>query len=352
MIWIRADAGKEIGTGHVMRCLSIASALKERGQEVLFVLADDEAAGLLAARRQEYTVLHTAYSRMEEELSLLLPMLEEKRPDLLLVDSYFVTPDYLWQVGNYTKTAYVDDTFSFPHPVDVVINYNIYGDRLPYKEKALPRNKEFLLGCDYVPLRKEFGEKTYQVKEQAKDVLITTGGSDKYNLACRILEEALACSEIKSLTYHVISGAFNVNHEELQKLADRHPNVFLYRNVANMAELMEKCDIAVTAGGSTMYELCAVGVPIISFSFVDNQEKTVETFVEKGLVCYGGNYLKEKNQMSARIAEAIRYLKESGRRQAYSQREKSLVDGAGADRIAERLINLPEIGETTSLQRN
>ena len=349
MIWIRADAGKEIGTGHIMRCLSIALALQERGQEVCFVLADDEAAGLLAARGLAYTVLHTDYRRMEEELTILLPMLEEKRPDLLLTDSYFVTPYYLEQVGKYTKTAYVDDTFSFPYPVDVVINYNIYGEQLPYKEKALPRNREFLLGCDYVPLRKEFGQKTYRVNEQAENVLITTGGSDKYNLACRILEEALACPETGSLIYHVISGAFNVNHEELQKMADKHPNVYLYRNVGNMAELMEKCDIAVTAGGSTMYELCAVGVPVICFSFVDNQEKTVEAFREKELVCYGGDYLKEGKQMPVRIVEAIRHLKESCLRQMYSRREKMLVDGAGAERIAEKLINMSETGKTTSL---
>lgn len=340
MVWIRADAGKEIGMGHVMRCLSIALALQERGQEVLFVLADDGAAGLLTEKGQAYTVLHTDYDRMEEELSLLLPMLEEKRPDMFLADSYFVTPAYLEQVGKYTKTAYLDDTFPFPCPADVVINYNIYGGKLPYREKALPGNKEFLLGCDYVPLRKEFGQKAYRVNEQAENVLITTGGSDRYNLACRILEETLSCGETGSLCYHVVSGAFNVNHAKLQKMADEHPNVLLYRNVGNMAELMERCDIAISAGGSTMYELCAVGVPVICFSFVDNQEKIVETFVEKELVCYGGNYLTEGNQMPARIAEAVRYLKDFGRRQVYSNRVKKLVDGAGADRIAEKLINL------------
>lgn len=340
MIWIRADAGKEIGTGHVMRCLSIASALQERGQEVLFVLADEEAAGLLTARKQAYTVLHTTYSRMEEELSFLLPMLEEKRPDLLLVDSYFVTPYYLEQVGNYTKTAYVDDTFLFPYPVDVVINYNIYGEGLPYEEKALPRNKEFLLGCDYVPLREEFREVFYPVREKAEKALITTGGSDKYNLAGQILKYALADVCAGKMEYHVISGALNSNLQKLHAIAAGHANVHIHQNVSNMSELMKQCDIAVTAGGSTMYELCAVGVPIICFSFVDNQEKIVETFVEKGLVCYGGNYLKEKERMFPRIVDNIRLLKEKPCRDDYSRRARELVDGMGAVRIAGKLMEL------------
>lgn len=343
MIWIRADANQEIGTGHVMRCLAIAAGLKKYGQEVLFILADDEATALLSAREQKYVVLHTDYSRPEEELELLLPMLLEKKPELLLADSYFVTPRYLGEVGKYTHTVYMDDKFSFPCPVDAVINYNIYGELLPYEKEALPRTRKFLLGCAYAPLREEFRGISYQVKKRAADVVITTGGSDKYNLAGKILQCALSDIEGKKLQYHVVSGSFNPNLPELTAVSEKHANVHIYQNVRNMAELMKRCDIAVTAGGSTMYELCAVGVPIVCFSFVDNQEKIVETFVEKGLVCYGGNYLKEKEELPKQVVEHVRLLAESKTlREDYSRREKKLVDGKGADRLAEALMELAE----------
>lgn len=343
MILIRADGGTAIGSGHIMRCLSVAGALKEQEKEVLVVLADDSAAALLDERGQQYRILHTDYRSLEDELPALIPVLEECRPELFLADSYFVTASYLEQVGKYTKTAYIDDMCAFPCPVDVLINYNIYGEMLSYREQALPRNRLLLLGSVYTPLRAEFRSVDYQVRERAEHVLITTGGSDKYNLAGQILQHALSDASCRDLHYHVISGSFNSNLSGLRTIAAHHDNVQIHVNVRNMAELMKQCDIAVTAGGSTMYELCAVGVPIICFSFADNQERLVETFREKGLACYGGNYLKEKEEMPGRVVEYIRLLAESKtQREDYSHREKRLVDGKGAERIAKELTGVTE----------
>lgn len=343
MILIRADGGWEIGSGHIMRCLSVAGALQEQGKEVLFVLADDAAAGLLTARGQRFRILHTDYRKMEEELPAFIPILETYRPELFLADSYFVTAEYLEQVGRHTKTAYIDDMCAFPCPVDILINYNIYGELLPYRETALPRNRAFLLGCAYAPLRAEFTNVDYSVKDNAVHVLITTGGGDKYNLAGQILQLALSDTGCRELCYHVVSGSFNSNLPELRAIAERHGNVRIYENVRNMAELMQQCDIAVTAGGSTMYELCAVGVPAVCFSFADNQERLVETFIEKRLACYGGNYLREKEELPKRVVEHVRLLAESKTlREEYSRREKTLVDGKGAERLAEALIELAQ----------
>ena len=125
MIAIRADANKEIGTGHIMRCLSIAAALQEAGQEVCFILADTEALALLKSKGQQVYVLHSDYRQLEEEIPKLCELVERLSPDYLLIDSYYVTPEYLRKLGKYTKTAYVDDKNSFPYPVDMVINYNI-----------------------------------------------------------------------------------------------------------------------------------------------------------------------------------------------------------------------------------
>lgn len=336
MIWIRADANKEIGTGHVMRCLSIASRMRQQGAEVKFLLADDSAALLLQDGRQEYEVLHTAYDRMEEELPLLQKLAARQKPSLCLIDSYFVTPRYLEQMGCLCKTAYLDDVFRFSYPVDVLINYNVYGDLLPYRENPGKESTEFLLGTAYVPLRQEFCiKRTTAVREIPQNVLITTGGSDKYNLAGQILEKVLACSRLPDLQYHVVSGAFNIHLKELQRLAKQHPQVHIHQNVTRMRELMENCDIAVTAGGSTMYELCATGIPIICFSFVDNQQRIVDTFAEKGLVCHAGDYGRDRDGLPENIVcHLCRLAKNAGMREVYARRGQELVDGRGAERIA------------------
>ncbi len=341
MIWIRADANREIGTGHVMRCLSVALALQECGQEVCFVLADESAVELLRSKGQKYQILHSDYTKMEEELQVFGERLAAARPQCLLVDSYYVTSDYLKQLGKYTTVAYVDDMNAFAYPVDLLINYNIYGDMLPYKEKAAKENQQFLLGTSYAPLRAEFQNVEYAVRDEVQNVLLTTGGSDKYNLAGQILEKVLHDGRTDRLHYHVVSGAFNPNYVMLKRLEEKRSNVHIHQNVTKMSELMQKCDIAVTAGGSTMYELCAVGVPIICFSFVDNQEQIVQTFVKKDMVCFGGNYLKEQETMLDNIVENIAMLTANEEmRKAYCNKERQLVDGQGAMRIAQTLCGL------------
>lgn len=330
MICIRADANKKIGTGHIMRCLSIAAELKKLGKEVLFVSADEAAAGILESRGQDFCVLSSAYDDMEAELPALLLLLAERKPELLLIDSYFVTPRYLEQVRACVKTAYMDDLCAFSYPVDMVINYNIYADLLPYERQPL-----YLLGCTYAPLREEFRSVSYAVREKAENILITTGGGDMYNLAGQIVRAALADARTAKLQYHVVSGAMNNNLADLREMERENPNVHVHCNVTNMAELMQECDIAVTAGGSTVYELCAVGVPFVCFSFVNNQERIVETFVEKKLVAYGGNYCKDGASVIGHIVEHMAALASNQEtRESYSRKERALVDGLGAERIA------------------
>lgn len=341
MIWIRADANKNIGTGHVMRCLSIAAALQDCGRKVCFLVADEAPVELLQSRGQAYRILHTSYDKMGEELEQLCEMAEQEKPELLLIDSYYVTPEYLKALGKVVPTAYVDDKNMFPYPVDVLINYNIYGDMLPYREQAAKANIKFLLGASYAPLREEFREQEYVVREQVEQVLITTGGSDKYNLAGQILESVLAEKELCDLQYHVVSGAFNQNLPKLEALQKKHPNIHIHQNVTKMSELMKGCDVAITAGGSTMYELSAIGVPIICFSFVDNQEKIVETFVQKELVCFGGNYLTEQEKLMTNVSDALKLLvKCKELRDTYSEKTRSLIDGQGARRLADALYDV------------
>ena len=80
------------------------------------------------------------------------------------------------------------------------------------------------------------------------------------------------------LNYHVICGNFNAHEKELEKKANKFVNINLYKNVSNMAEIMKKCDLAISAAGSTLYELASLSIPSIVFSFADNQKKATEAF--------------------------------------------------------------------------
>lgn len=339
MIFIRADANERIGTGHVMRCMVISDALKQCGQQVCFLIADDKGSRLLKDRNQEYLILHTDYASMEDELPRLRQLFEDREPDFFLVDSYFAAPEYLREVRKYVPVGLMDDGALGGYPADVLINYNIFANDSLYgtEEEAQTR---YLLGPEYVPLRKEFTGADYAVRERAERVLITTGGSDKYNLGTELLKRALAGTDTADLQYTVVSGVYNMYFRELQELASRHENVRVCSNVSDMWRLMRESDLAVSAGGSTMYELSAVGVPVICFSFVDNQERIVRGFAERGLVTFGGDYLVQGESMLEEIVYHIgRLAADFNLRKNCSRRLRDLVDGQGARRIAVELCS-------------
>lgn len=339
MIWIRADANSEIGTGHVMRCITIAKEIQKRGVSVCFILADEFPVKMLSDNHIAYKVLHTKYDEPEKEIPILREWLCQASPQILLVDSYFVTKEYFAQIRKYTKVAYVDDFCHTEYPVDILINYNIYGDKLPYREKMKEEAVQLLLGTEYAPVREEFVNTDYLPRKEAEHVLITTGGSDKYNLAGLIVEKAMQSTSLCELHYHVVSGMFNPNAKMLDQIAESNSHVQIHHNVTNMAELMKQCDVAITAGGSTIYELCAVGLPMIAFSFVENQEKQIEVFFEKEIIAFGGHYLRHGERMIEEILRCLEGLTVSyENRKEYSDRGKRVVDGQGACRIAEKLL--------------
>lgn len=339
MIWFRADGGREIGMGHIRRCLSVSAALQELGGQTCFLVANDAAVSLLDAQGQDYRVLNSSWQNPEGELKTMLPMLRESGKGVFFADSYYVTAEYLRQIGELMPVCCMDDMGISGLPVDLLINYNIFATQSLYTMGDGKTN--YLLGTKYAPLRREFQNAYQPVREKAERILITTGGSDRYDLTGQILRNALQKPETKDLEYCVVSGPYNEHLPQLLEMERKYGNVHIYSNVTRMSELMQSCDIAVTAGGSTMYELCAVGVPILCFSFVDNQEKIVEEFRERRIVRFAGNYLTQKEQMIPLLTEQIAALHDSVElRRSCSEKERELVDGQGAWRIAERLCKI------------
>ena len=261
-----------------------------------------------------------------------------QRNTSILVDSYYVTEKYLAALKSRITTIYMDDIYAFSYPVDMLINYNIYGEEMGYEKDAAFADTKLLLGTEYVPLREEFLAGEQQRTAANCGILITTGGSDSFNLAGQLLMEAMKYDALKEKEYHVVSGSLNPHIGELQALAEKHENIHIHCNVTNMAELMAESEVALSAGGSTLYELCAMGVPVIAFSFAENQERLVQTFVKRGIAQYGGNYRTDGNKMIQNTIAGLETLLEDENLQTeYREKARTLVDGKGADRIAEAI---------------
>jgi spore coat polysaccharide biosynthesis predicted glycosyltransferase SpsG len=159
MILLRADGNKKVGSGHIMRCLSIADAARKQGEDCCFVAADNTGVPLVRDRSFDCQVLNTDYTNLQSEIDSFVQIIEQLAPSHIIVDSYYVTKEYLKKIGQYANILYIDDRAEFAYPVDILVNYNIYGPNLNYpklyqdEQIVLP---ELLLGPQYTPLRDEF----------------------------------------------------------------------------------------------------------------------------------------------------------------------------------------------------
>lgn len=346
-LFIRADGNEKLGVGHQMRCLSIADAFRKLGVEAVFLTADESGSILPKSRGYACIVLDTDYRNMDGELPKLLPLLEN-RP-LFLLDSYFADRTYVEAVRGRAQVVYLDDYGKEYWPADGILNYNIYGPDMPY-DSLYPGQKTegqplLLLGSRYAPLRQEFQAVKQVPKERVTDVLITTGGADACNVAGRLAarlvrddgepERTEMAAQNRGIRYHIISGVFHTFREELYALAAKHPEIVIHENVTRMAELMAQCDLAVSAAGSTLYELCAAGVPTAYFYFVENQLLPARYFAKETQMLSCGNFAEEPEETLERLYRAVRRLEQDSvlRKEVACSMER-VTDGSGAERIA------------------
>lgn len=340
-IYIRVDGNEIIATGHVMRCLSIAEQIRKAGAEVIFIVADDRPKALIEGRGFSVDVLDTIWNDLNEEIGRLCDYVKECNVKVLLLDSYFVTKEYLQNLSQYTKIVYIDDLNRFVYPVHTVINYGAFAKPALYDEsyRLAGLDTKFLIGSRYVPLREEFTLKPFKVQEVLEKVLITTGGTDQLNVAGDLLSRLVKNRELAELEYHVIVGCFNQNREKLHLLADKNPNIYLHENVDNMSDWMRSCDAAISAAGTTIYELCACGIPTICLEIADNQEGAA-IWEDTGYMLYAGNAYRDREQCMQGCLEALLKYKDSyEERKDKSMRMQSLIDGYGAVRIAKYLLD-------------
>ncbi len=344
MFIIRADGNAKIGAGHLMRCLTIADAIRRLpdAPKILVLCADAESAKLASDRGFATGVLHTDYQRMEEELPLWKQWIKDEK-NTILVDSYYVTDAYLKALGCLGRVCLMDDLQEHAYPVNVVINYNVFADKDTYLQMyqcECEESVKFYLGGSYAPLRDQFQRVDYQVKDCVKQVLLTTGAGDADNIAGDIINRIYR----ENLTYHVLVGRFSPHLSGWQKRAESCSNIQIHFDVQDMASLMKQCDLAITAGGSTVYELAAVGVPFIAFAYARNQELLVRYLGERDMSGNAGEWHKDPDKTLEQLEALFEaFCKDYSRRVRYSERERNMVDGQGAERLA-RTLCMEETG--------
>ena len=343
ILLFRADGNSDVGAGHIMRCISIADAAGKKGFRSVFMTAGAEFGEILRAHGHEQMVLGTDYRKMESETGRLVAALRQVFPEALIVDSYFVTPRYFSLLRACTgyRIVTMDDMALFPYDCDMLVNYNIYGGEWEAKYRYIYRDggcPDLLLGTRFVPLREEFlTEKRGSVRKEGKQILVSTGGADTEHFTLALLDAIRRHPSDK--VFHLILGSMNPDREEIRKRAAGLRDIEIHENVREMAKLMLMCDAAISAAGSTLYELCATQTPTITYVLEDNQKPGATAFEKSGILQNAGD-LRETGatELADRlIGGAIALCDDEELREKISLMQQNAVDGCGADRIVDSI---------------
>lgn len=359
IIGIRADASPFIGMGHVMRCLALADEFRGRGHKVVFFTLFE--LGERQIKNDDYEVIKIPFSNYDKETFFydntesirideknFCNILQKNKLDLLIIDTYNIDKDYFLRLKNIVKTTvYIDDINAFPYPVDIIINGNISASYMDY-DKYNYKTK-FLLGTKYTILRSEF-RNTKKVLKVArnKQIMITTGGSDLYNMSEKIARAILNDSELDKYKLNIVVGKAFTNIDRLLNLQKNFSNVNLYWTYdseppfkelipINMSEIMLNSDIAFSSSGSTIYELCACGCTILNFILADNQESIADIMSKEQCSINLGWYFEIDEDIITKKLKYILSNKEWTRMLKLNAR--NLVDGLGVIRIVDYIEN-------------
>lgn len=318
---VRCDGAPAVGMGHVVRCTALAQAIRERECTVEFAMRADRPEGVRAVEDEGFCVHLIQHDDDAIELA--------KTYDAVLVDNYEIDAGALRRFSLSAMLAVIDD----PGDRDLsaarwVLNQNLGAEELACN---LSPDAVALFGPAYALLRPEFArvraERARTVDPLQRSVLVTFGGGDVANYLAQVLRALQAVDEPLDI---VLLGQQSV------PFASRH-NVRAVRANNGVAELMAASDVAVTAAGTTTWELCCMRVPSFAIPIAENQR-----IVASGLQRSGAMRVYTSFDAAVRSlpADVPALLRDAVQRRELAERAGSLVDGLGAVRAAESLIAL------------
>lgn len=313
---IRADASTSIGSGHVMRCLTLAHRLKkEKNAKVVFVMRDLPGNLIEVVEKQGVEVLKLPPANQKYSLSgyglwLTVPMevdtqqtievlqhyLQEHGCDVvdrLIVDSYALDEQWEQALRPYcNEIMVIDDLANRRHDCDILLDQNFYLNKAVRYAGLVPEHCKMLLGPEHALLREEFREAKKHLRKRdgtIKNILVFYGGSDLTNETEKAIKALVQLhDEGYSFTADIITGLSNSRRGKIEKICSKYHFLHYYCQVSNMAEFMNKADLMLGAGGSTTWERLYMELPALVTAVAENQIQGCEDCSQTGIIEYLG----------------------------------------------------------------
>lgn len=333
LVFIRADASSLIGSGHVMRCLTLAHRLKkEKNAKVVFVMRVLPGNLISVVEKQGFGVLKLLPANQKYSLSgyglwLTVPMDVDAQQtievlqhylqdhgcdvvDRLIVDSYALDEQWELMLRPYCREIMViDDLANRRHDCDILLDQNFYLNKDVRYVGLVPEHCKMLLGPDHALLREEFYEAKKHLRKRdgnIKNILVFYGGSDLTNETEKAIKALVQLhDEGYNFTADIITGVSNSRREKIEKICSKYHFFHYYCQVSNMAEFMNKADLMLGAGGSTTWERLYMELPTLVTAVAENQIQGCEDCCKAGMINYLG---KAASVTVGIIQEAIKQM--------------------------------------------
>lgn len=356
----RTDASLQIGTGHVMRCLTLADALREQGAQCTFIcrLHAGHILDLIKQRGHQTAALthtddlFTASADLahadwlgtdwSSDAEQTRQALGDKVVDWFVVDHYAL--DHRWESAlqqKYRKLLVIDDLADRTHTCDVLLDQTFGRDFADYSS-LVRADCQLLCGSQYALLRPEFAAKRdYSIERRAqpvlRELLITMGGIDKDNATAQVLKALCSCSLPVSCRITVVMGATAPWLDEVRTQVQNMPwQTRVLVGVSDMAQLMAESDLAIGAAGATSWERCCLGLPSILLVLAENQIKIARELELAGAAAFIATGPNWENRLAAML-DAL--SSSSQGMSAMSEAAAAIVNGMGSHSVIAQMIS-------------
>lgn len=326
-VFVRTDSSVKIGSGHVMRCITLANELKKHGAAITFICRElpGNLCGFIKDKGFSVRLLPPVEWKDEEEIftnnnwlgtiwaddaeETLHQIEGQSEIDWLIVDHYFL--DRRWESlmrPRVSKILVIDDLANRPHDCDVLLDQNLYINMEQRYTGLVPHHCKKLLGPQYALLRPEFREakEITRVRDgKVNNIMVFFGGTDPTDETSKTLE-AIKLINDSNIKVNVIVGNSNCKREEIRKMCLTMENVNFHCQIDNMAEMLVQTDLVIGAGGSSTWERSFLGVPSITIIAAENQVEITEAVASAGAtLSLGWFYEVTAEKLAATIQKVI-----------------------------------------------
>lgn len=355
---IRVDASCVIGSGHVMRCLTLAQELQNRGCEIVFISREHPGNLIHHIEENSFDVIRLPAPpqgrienitdadylgwlnvSQEQDANDALRSLIDQTYDWLIVDHYSL--DALWEEmmrSKVKKIMVIDDLANRKHNCDLLLDQNYCIDVEKRYQNLVPNVCTCLIGPNYALLQPEYA----QLKRilpfshgEVHRVLVFFGGSDLTDETSKVLI-ALSSAELAHLTVDIVIGGNYPNPKNIAIMIAERPGTILHQNLSSLAGLMARADLFIGAGGATTWERMCLGLPSLVVSVAENQQQFTDALIlDKFQVSLPNGILATSTEWNNAI---VQLTTQPGLVAQLSVNSSNLIDGLGVKRVAREIL--------------